>query len=41
LQEAKVKSANAPNKITFFMSFTFNLVKYNSFFENCLWNNSN
>jgi hypothetical protein len=41
LHEAKVKSANAPNKITFFMSFTFNLVKYNSFFENCLWNNSN
>lgn len=33
LQDANVKSANAPNKITFFMIFTFNLFKYNSFFE--------
>ncbi len=29
LQEASVKSANAPNKITFFMSFIFNFFKYN------------
>jgi hypothetical protein len=29
LQEANVKRANAPNKITFFMSLIFNFFKYN------------
>jgi len=29
LQEANVKSANAPNKITFFMSLIINFFKYN------------